>query len=257
MTIITILGLGEAGALYASGFTEAGASVRGYDPFTTLASSRVTQFDELGPAVDGADLVISLVGASASLSVAQSALPLITPPAIFADFNTGSPVDKITLAALAAEFGVLFADVAVLAPVNRSGSRTPLMTSGDGNLALVSLLRPLDVPIEAISGGAGAAAGRKLLRSVFMKGLAGVILESVAAGKRAGSEDWIRAQIASEFGPQGSALVERLVTGSRVHAARRKHEVSDAIAFLGELDTPSWMSEGTLRWLSLAEKGKV
>ncbi len=43
MTTIAILGLGEAGRLYARGLREAGAEVRGYDPHHELGDPAVAQ----------------------------------------------------------------------------------------------------------------------------------------------------------------------------------------------------------------------
>ncbi|KQV06495.1 NAD(P)-binding domain-containing protein [Leifsonia sp. Root112D2] len=250
MITLTVLGLGEAGTLYATGLSEAGAVVRGYDPFVDTANPLFTQSTALAEAVENADVVISLVGADAAAGVAAEALPRLSAGTVFADFNTSSPAAKQTLARAAAAAGIPFVDVAVLAPVPRSGSGTSLMASGPGSERFRDLVAPLGVPVEAIPGEAGVAAARKLLRSVFMKGLASVVLESVAAGRAADDEDWIRDQMAQELGPHGADLVERLVTGSHAHAARRAHEVQDDLDYVHSLGTPSWMTEGTLAWLS-------
>ena len=256
MTTVTVVGLGEAGRLYATGLHDAGAGVSGYDPFVTLDDEGIHQFDQLSTAVAAADIVISLVGANAAAGVADAALTHLDHDAVFADFNTGSPWAKAAIAGRAAEVGIRFADIAVLAPVPRAGSATPLLASGTGATRASQLLTPLGVPIEAISEIAGDAAGRKLQRSLFMKGLAGVVLETLAAGRAAGSEDWIRNQMADELGPNGPALVERLVTGSHAHAERRIHEVEDALEYVTELGTPGWMADGTLRWLASLSKGQ-
>ena len=256
MTTVTVVGLGEAGKLYATGLLQSGAVVRGYDPYVTISDASVAQFDDIVTAVDAADLVISLVGATASTPVAETVIPYLGSSTVYADFNTSSPAVKASLAQKAAEAGILFADVAVLAPVPRAGSKTPLMTSGTGAERAAELLRPFEVPIEVIPGEAGTAASRKLLRSVFMKGLAALVLETVAAGAAAGSEDWIRDQMATELGPSGHALVERLITGSHAHAVRRTHEVEDALDYVRQLSTPSWMTEGALKWLSSLADGR-
>jgi 3-hydroxyisobutyrate dehydrogenase-like beta-hydroxyacid dehydrogenase len=250
VTTVTVVGLGEAGKLYATGLLQSGAVVRGYDPYVTISDASVAQFDDIVTAVDAADLVISLVGATASTPVAERVIPYLGASTVYADFNTSSPAVKASLAQKAAEAGILFADVAVLAPVPRAGSKTPLMASGTGAERAAELLRPFEVPIEVIGGEAGTAASRKLLRSVFMKGLAALVLETVAAGAAAGSENWIRDQMAAELGPSGHALVERLITGSHAHAVRRTHEVEDALDYVRQLDTPTWMTEGALKWLS-------
>jgi hypothetical protein len=63
------------------------------------------------------------------------------------------------------------------------GHQVPLLASGPGAAAIAGLLRPLGAPVEVLDGPPGAAMGRKLLRSVFMKGLASVVCEAVAAGR--------------------------------------------------------------------------
>jgi len=251
VTTITLLGLGEAGRLYASGLAEAGAQVFGYDPFVTTEDASFQRFSDIADAVRDADIVISLVGAKAAAGVAAQALPRMRSSAVLADFNTSSPTAKLELALVAGETGILFADVAVLAPVPRAGSKTPLMVSGTGAEVLRGALVPLGVPIESIAGEAGDAASRKLLRSVFMKGLAGVVLETAEAGRLAGNEGWVRDQMAAELGPDGHAFVERLITGSRAHADRRKHEIQDALDYIQKLGVEGWMAAGALEWLTM------
>ncbi|MEO3795090.1 NAD(P)-binding domain-containing protein [Nonomuraea sp. B10E15] len=249
MTKIAMLGLGEAGRIYARDLRAAGFDVRGFDPYAQ-AGDDVEQVSSVEEAVAGADLVLSLVGARAAESVARQALPGCPKHAIYADLNTGSPALKRTLAELAAAEDVRFADVAVLAPVPRQGARTPLMASGTGAGTFADLVRPAAVPVENIPGGAGAAAARKLLRSVFMKGMAALMLECETAAVAAGEQEWLRAQIVAELSGDVDQLIDRLVEGSKVHAARRVHEVEDAAGYLAELGRPSWVMEASRSWLA-------
>lgn len=256
MNTVTLLGLGEAGRLYAADLAEAGARVLGYDPYARFQHESVRQHDDLAAAVSPADVVISIVGARAARSVAAQAIPYLRSNSVFADFNTASPAMKAAIAEDATRAGVRFADVAVLAPVPRAGARTPLMASGDGAQAMDDVLRPLGVPTDVIDGHAGAAAGRKLLRSVFMKGLAGVVIETAEAGKLAGSEGWVRAQMADELGPGGDTLVARLIDGTHAHSARRKHEIQDALDYVKDLGLAGWMAMGALEWLTAIDDAK-
>lgn len=248
MSTVTVIGLGEAGGIYARGLRDAGLHVSGFDPFTVLGERGVAQHDRVEDAVADADLVISLVGARAAEAVAASALPHLRDDAVYADLNTASPATKRAMADAGA--AGLFADVAVLAPVPRAGILTPLMASGPGADAFTRLMEPTGAPVESIGGEPGDAAGRKLLRSVFMKGLAAVVLESVAAADAAGQTEWLRAQIAAEFSGDPDALVDRLLTGSRQHAARRAHETADASAYLEELGSPHWATDAATSWLT-------
>ncbi|GEK79099.1 NAD(P)-dependent oxidoreductase [Agrococcus baldri] len=249
MATATIIGLGEAGALYARGLADAGFAVHGYDPFTQLDEPSITQHAELADALRPADLVITLVGARAAKPVTEQVLAALEHAPLIADFNTGSPSLKRELGELAAAHGAPFVDVAVLAPVPRAGAKTPLMVSGQAAGDFLELFAPVGAAVESIAGAPGDAAARKLLRSAFMKGLAGVILESVGAAEAAGCGDWLRAQIVAELSGDADAFVERLITGSKQHAERRVHEVADASDYLRSIDQPSWSTDAAGQWL--------
>ena len=246
---IAVLGLGEAGSIYARGLAERGADVVGFDPVVLEPPTGVTRLPSIGDAVEGAELVLSLVGATVAGAVLGEALPRMTPTAAFADFNTGAPEQKRGLATRAVEAGIPFADVAVMAPVPRAGIETELFASGDGAETTADGLRGFGLPIRVVGADAGDAAGLKLVRSVFMKGLAGLVFESLAAAEKIGATAEVRAQLAAELGPDGDALVQRLLDGTRQHAERREHEMTDAREFLDAIDAPAWMTDGTLAWL--------
>lgn len=246
MTTIAILGLGEAGRRYARGLARAGAVVRGFDPHHRADVPGLTQHDDVSDAVGDADAVLSLVHGSIAGEVAAGAIASLRRGAVYADLNAAAPAAKAAIAAQARERGIRMADVAVLAPVPRAGHATPLLASGDGAEALAELLRPFGVPIEVLEGEAGEAARRKLLRSVFMKGLAAVVIETLDAAAAAGAEGWMRAQIAAELGPDGDAMVDRLVAGTYQHAARRAHEMRDALAELESQGVPADMTRAAL-----------
>jgi 3-hydroxyisobutyrate dehydrogenase-like beta-hydroxyacid dehydrogenase len=253
---IAVLGLGEAGSIYARGLAERGADVVGFDPVVLEPPTGVTRLPSIGDAVDGAELVLSLVGATAADAVLGEALPRMAATAAFADFNTGAPEQKRGLATRAVEAGIPFADVAVMAPVPRAGIETELFASGDGAETTADGLRGFGLPIRVVGADAGDAAALKLVRSVFMKGLAGLVFESLAAAERIGATAEVRAQLAAELGPDGDALVQRLLDGTRLHAARREHEMHDTRDFLGALGSPAWMTDGTIAWLhSLTTEG--
>jgi 3-hydroxyisobutyrate dehydrogenase-like beta-hydroxyacid dehydrogenase len=196
----------------------------------------------------GSDVVLSLVGASAAVTVAEQVLPRMEVDAVFADLNTSSPEVKAEVARRADSRGVPMADVAVMAPVPRAGHRTPLLASGSGAERFAVLLTELGAPVEVVGSEPGDAAKLKLLRSVFMKGLAALVIESLGAARATGAEEWMRSQIAGELGPEGGALVDRLVEGTYAHAQRRAHEVAAALAELDAGGQPSDMTRATLAW---------
>jgi 3-hydroxyisobutyrate dehydrogenase-like beta-hydroxyacid dehydrogenase len=246
---VAVLGLGEAGSIYAADLARLGLSVAAVDPFVATVPAGVRCEADIPTAVRGASFVLSLVGSRAAAAVLEAALPAMEEGAIFADMNTAGPADKQLLAKRAAQHGIAFVDVAILAPVPRSRARTPLAMSGAGAAELQSILAGLQIPASTVGAEAGAAAGLKLLRSVFMKGLAASVLESVTAARAAGAEDWIIAQIASELGPEGKGAVARILEGTPVHAERREAEMHEARAFLGTLGVAHPITDGAIEWL--------
>ncbi|MCB5294084.1 hypothetical protein BJQ90_03547 [Arthrobacter sp. SO3] len=255
---VAVLGLGEAGSIYAADLAGRGVGVTAADPVAPAVPAGVTFAGDVGEAVAGADVVLSLVGGRAAGAALEEALPAMTPAGIFADMNTADPAEKRRLANRAEQRGIAFVDVAILAPVPRARIGTPLVLSGAAAVGLLAVFTGWGIPAACVGNEAGVAAGLKLLRSVFMKGLAATIIESATAARAVGAENWIIDQIASELGPSGHALVARILEGTPVHAARREAEMCDARTFLETLGAPHPMTDGTIEWLhslSRAEPG--
>ena len=195
--------------------------MRGYDPVEPGGDPLV--------AVAGADVVLSVNAARAAVAAASSVLPALAEETVYADLNTAAPALKRELAGLV---GDRFADVALLGPVPARGLETPALASGPAAGAFAALLGPLGMPVEVVSDRAGDAAAMKLVRSVFMKGLAASALESMSAAEASGHADWLAGEIAAVI---GRPLLDRLLEGSRTHAARRVDEMEAAAALLAEL----------------------
>lgn len=245
---VAVVGLGEAGSIYAADLPARGATVVGTDLHVTPVLQGVGIAADIAQAVRGADMVLSLVGASSAADVLAEALPAMD-AAIFVDMNTSGPDDKARLASRAAERGIPFVDAAIMAPVPRARIDTPLLLSGSGVGALLPVLRELSIPATDVGPSAGAAARLKLLRSIFMKGLAAVVVESVHAAEVFGAEDWLIDQIASELGASGPEAVQHLLDGTTKHAVRRELEMREARDFLETLGAPHPITDGTIEWL--------
>jgi len=241
MTACTVIGLGEAGATYAAALVAAGHTVTGFDPVAPATPVGVIRANTAGEACVGADIVLVLTGAAAARSVAAECLPVLPAGSTYADFTSSSPSVMSELGQSAGH--ALFADVAILGPIPTQGAKTPLMVSGPGSQTVAGLLAPLGADVEIADGEPGAAMAHKLLRSVFMKGLASVVVEAVTAGQAAGLEDWIRGQIARQLAGDGQAVIDRLLTGTAKHASRRSKEMQDTAAYLtADLKVPAEMT---------------
>jgi 3-hydroxyisobutyrate dehydrogenase-like beta-hydroxyacid dehydrogenase len=240
---VAVLGLGEAGSRIAGDLAAAGCTVHGWDPARRLDDIGNAESDVA--AVRDADVVLSLNAAAFALDVASHVSAALRADALYADLNTTAPALKRELAQAVP---VAFADVALVGIVPADGLRTPALASGRGAHRFAALFRPLGMPVDVVGPDPGDAAGLKLLRSVFMKGLAALILEGVGAARAVGAEDWLRDQMARELGSDGESLVERLIDGTYAHSVRREHEVRDALEALENSGQPADMTRATLAW---------
>jgi 3-hydroxyisobutyrate dehydrogenase-like beta-hydroxyacid dehydrogenase len=238
---VGFLGLGEAGEALAKDLVDRGVDVCGWDPRPVDAPPGVRLVSAPGAVAD-ADLVLSTNSAGAATAAAASVVPFLHAPTVYADLNSGSASLKRALDELIAPTGALFADVALMATVPGNGLRTPALAAGPGAGRLADYLSALGMPVVDIGTEPGAAAARKLLRSVFMKGLAVAAIEALRGAEAAGCRDWLWQDLAKTLTSADEALLERLVRGTERHAERRAHEMSDAAALLGELDVTPFMT---------------
>ena len=242
--VIAVLGLGEAGSVIARDLLAAGARVRGYDP-AVAAEAGITDTGSEAEAARGADLVLSVNSAKAAVDAFRAGRAGLARGALWADLNTASPGVKRELAGIAEASGVPFADVAIMAPVPGRGLRVPMLASGDAAERYAGLLTPLGADIEVLAGPAGLAATRKLLRSVFYKGMASAIVEALEAARAAGHEQWLREHIAAELAAADARSVERIVDGTARHAVRRAAEMEAAADMLTELGVRPVMADAS------------
>lgn len=247
--VIAVLGLGEAGSLIAAGLAAAGAQVRGFDP-AVPAGPGITGCASDADASRGAAVVLALTSAHEAADTLDQALPGIGPGAVYADLNTGSAGLKAGLAQTAAGAGIGFADVAMMAPVPGNGLQVPMLVSGPAAQPYAQLLGELGASVEVLPGPAGAASARKLVRSVFFKGLAAAVTESLRAARAASCEDWIRGNICDEMDGFTAATVDRLERGSVRHARRRAEEMAASAAMLTELGVPPRVATAAEQWLA-------
>jgi 3-hydroxyisobutyrate dehydrogenase-like beta-hydroxyacid dehydrogenase len=238
---VAVLGLGEAGGRIASDLVAAGCAVRGWDPARTLDGIDNAESDVA--AVRNADVVLSLNSSTVALDVARGVAGSLSGEAVYADLNTSAPSLKRELAAVVP---VPFADVALVGIVPSTGLRTATLASGAGAERFAERLRPLGMPVDVVGGEPGDAAGLKLLRSVFMKGIAAAAIESLEAAEAAGVAERVRADIASVL---GESMLDRLLTGSRTHAVRRAEEMYAAAGLVRDLGIPPRVATAAAAWL--------
>lgn len=242
----TVFGLGEAGSRIAADLARAGAEVHGFDPADVETPEGVIRHPEPSEAVPGADVIMAVTAATDARTAMQQASGHIGKQALYADLATADPSLKQDLAAIAARQGILFADVALMAPVPGRGLSTPALSSGTGASAFARFVNPLGGNVEPIGDGAGQAAGRKLLRSIVTKGLTALLIESLEAGRATDDLPWLWEHLVGELTNLDSAFLERMLTGTGTHVERRLVEMESARRHLDALGVGSEMTRAVV-----------
>ncbi|MEA4837983.1 MAG: NAD(P)-binding domain-containing protein [Rhodospirillaceae bacterium] len=237
---VALIGLGEVGRCYtramiAAGIEFVGASETFLSPATQqlINEAGITVCSGCGEWLGKADIVLSAVTGGAALAAARAAFPFMRPGAIYADFTTASPVDMRTAAAEAQALGLRFVDVAIMGGITLSGAKTPLLCAGAGAASLGEALAPLHAEIRVLADGEpGDAVTLKLLRSIFMKGLEALAVETLTLAESAGLKAKLYENLADFDKAPLPEFLDMLVRTHVLHAARRFHEVESAEAQL-------------------------
>jgi 3-hydroxyisobutyrate dehydrogenase-like beta-hydroxyacid dehydrogenase len=247
MTVIAVFGLGEAGSRIATDLAAAGAIVRGYDPAVVPTPAGVHRTEQPSDAVAGAEVVLAITAAADAEGALAQAIDSICVDGIYADLSTAPASLKQSLAAKAEGAHLRFVDVALMAMVPGNGARTPSLASGSGAAAYGTAFAALGFDsVEVISAEAGDAATRKLLRSIFMKGFAAVVIEAMTAAEAAGQRDWLWGNLVDEITAAGAPMLSRLVRGTGPHAVRRLHEMEASAALITGLGVDPIMTDATV-----------
>ncbi|HEV7803688.1 MAG TPA: DUF1932 domain-containing protein [Burkholderiales bacterium] len=201
-------------------------------------------------------LIVSLTPGKAALPALRKVRAHLKPGQIYVDASTAS-VKDMEKAAQMLEGKAAFVDAAVMDPVPMNGIKVLTVASGFHAEQFRALLAPYGMNIQVVGDKPGAASAMKLLRSVCMKGLAALLLESLEAAQRYGIADALAADMARFInGRPFEDVMKRFVCGTAIHAGRRIHEVSEAMALLKSLGASTRMTRSTRETLqSMADMG--
>ena len=247
---VSVLGLGEAGSLIASDLARVGDDVHGYDPAEVATPEGVIVDQDPATAVVGSKMVLALTPGSAARPALTGVIDSMENGALYADLSTGAPSSKVELAEMVGGRGMMFADVALMAPVPGRGLATPALVSGTGAERYATEINGRGGDVTVVGPDAGEAATRKLLRSVLMKGLAAVLIESTEAAVRADKADWFWDHVVDALTSLDEPMIRRLVLDTTPHARRRVDEMKAARQLLVDLGVPPTMTEATIASLS-------
>ena len=239
---IGLVGYGEVGKIFGAGLKpqDGVAAVSAWDlKFADDASraGEVAHASSAGivaqPSMQAlcaqADLVISAVTASNTLAVAQEAARHIRRDAVFLDLNSASPGTKQRAAAAIAAAGARYVEAGVMTSVPPYGIRVPMLLGGVAARELAVALNGWGMDAKPVSEELGVASAIKMCRSVMIKGLEALVIESYATARALGVEEHVLPTLAETFpsidwNKQGTYFFSRVVQ----HGKRRAEEMREA-----------------------------
>lgn len=253
MPQLTLIGFGEAGRTFAAaGGWRAQAKVydiKTDDPTTAeamrsaYADHGVTGCDSVKQALDGAQMVLSLVTADQATPAAVEAALHIAPGTLFCDLNSVSPGRKRANAAAIEAAGAHYVDVAVMAPVQPAALDVPLLISGPYAQEAADMLRSIGFTKTQICGAAiGAASATKMVRSVMIKGIEALTAEMMLAADAAGVTEGVLASLGGDWAQKADYNLDRMLA----HGTRRAAEMEEVAQTLHELGVDPLMTQGTI-----------
>ncbi|RYY99696.1 MAG: NAD(P)-dependent oxidoreductase [Comamonadaceae bacterium] len=195
-----------------------------------------------------ADLLISAVTASNTLAVALEAAASLRPGTVFLDLNSASPAAKQAAAAEIEAAGGRYVEAGVMTSVPPYGIRVPMLLGGPAAGRLQDTLNAWGMDTRAVAESIGTASAIKMCRSVMIKGLEALVIESYATARAYGVEDQVLPTLAETFpsidwSRQGAYFFSRVVQ----HGRRRAEEMREAAATVREAGFEPWMSEAIAR----------
>jgi 3-hydroxyisobutyrate dehydrogenase-like beta-hydroxyacid dehydrogenase len=239
-TRLGIVGYGEVGKTFALGLKPQVAQVAAWDlKFAQAATAPAERGHAEQHAVracrsmqelcEASELVISAVTASNTLAVAEEAARFIRAGTIFLDLNSASPGTKQKCAATLEARGAHYVEAGVMTSVPPYGIRVPMLLGGARAGELAPQLVAWGMDAKAVSEKLGVASAIKMCRSVMIKGLEALVIESYTTARAYGVEEHVLPTLQETFpsidwSEQGAYFFSRVVQ----HGQRRAEEMRES-----------------------------
>ncbi len=245
---LAIIGFGEVGQTFARDFLARGdVKVATYDiKFASLkdgpallekarAAGVSTARDHAAACVE-ADIVISAVTASSALAVAEQAATWLRKDQMFFDINSASPGTKTKAASLVNACGARYVEGAVMAPVPGPNLKVPILAGGPAAEEAAVILNNLGMNVKAVTTEPGRASAMKLCRSIMIKGIEALIVDSARASREWGVQEEVFASLDASFpGVKFNELALYMAQRVNEHGVRRAAEMREAAMMLDDL----------------------
>ena len=257
---VGLVGYGEVGRILAEDLRAQGVAVSAFDLKFDLKLSTdagaalrehaavhgVTLADSHAALAAGADFIVSAVTASQTVAVAEACAPAIGQGAFFLDFNSASPGAKQRAAALIDAAGGRYVEGAVMTSIPPYRIKVPLLLGGASAAELSPLINALGFASRVASERLGVASATKMCRSVMVKGLEAMVIESFTTARHYGVEDAVVASLHETFPgidweKQAAYFFQRVIE----HGRRRSEEVREVAETVRDAGLTPWSASGT------------
>lgn len=253
---IALIGYGEVGSILAEDLRGSGHALSAFDAKLSSgdgASIRehaqaygVDLAESHAAAVRGAQLVISAVTASQTLAAAGACAGSLSAGAFFLDLNSASPGVKIAAGDRIGSGGARYVEAAVMTAVPPYRLKVPLLLGGPDAGALEPLLHRLGFAPRVASERLGVASATKMCRSVVIKGLEALLIESLTAARHHGVEAAVIDSLRETF-PSIAWEEQVAYSFQRVirHGRRRGEEMREAAVTVREAGLEPFIATAT------------
>jgi 3-hydroxyisobutyrate dehydrogenase-like beta-hydroxyacid dehydrogenase len=240
-SILGIIGFGEVGGIFGRGLREKPgvSAVHAWDlkfagepgEATRAAASvdGIVTASSMAELCASANLLVSAVTASNTLSVAEEAARHVRPGTVFLDLNSASPGTKQRAAELLEAAGARYVEAGVMTSVPPYGIRVPMLLGGPHAAELAGTLVAWGMDAKPVSEKLGSASAIKMSRSIMIKGLEALVVESYTNARRYGVEEHVLPTLKETFpqidwDKQGAYFFSRVVQ----HGKRRAEEMRES-----------------------------
>jgi len=257
---VAIIGFGEAGGIFAKDLAKQGVNVSVFDILFNSRRRRqamlkkaracgVTAARDLKDCLHKAELVISAVTASSALDVAKEAGPILNGDQLFLDVNSVSPKTKRKAAGYVERRKARFIEAAVMSAVPKHRLQAPMLLGGPHAFETAERLQKIGMNAMPFSDQLGAASAVKMCRSVIIKGLEALVIESLFAARMYGAEDKVLESLAASFPGMGweDRLPDYLISRAAEHGHRRAAEMREVAQTLKHVGMEPVMALATAR----------
>jgi len=156
--------------------------------------------------------------------------------------------------------GARYVECAVMTSIPPHRIKVPMLLGGPEAAALAPLLQALGFEARVASARLGVASATKMCRSVMIKGLEAMVIESFTTARAYGVEDAVIASLYETFPgidweKQGAYFFQRVIE----HGRRRSEELREVAETVREIGLTPWSARGTAErqaWVAdLADNG--